>query len=326
MPSYTAVDQEASTPSHAQPSDDEGSVNEHFLRTFGSDSEDDADWMDDRQPPPASTAGTSNATPTEESERRGWSNIFARLYKKKVESGHSDGVFNNLTVKSEGQEVHTGEDELDEEPPTYDEAAADATPSYWETTIMTSDWSSEVLVGDMPVGSPMHFAWNMLISATFNFVGFIITYLFHTTHAARAGSIAGFGCTLIQSSYSFDISEPSPSPPADEFTPDDPNSFDGTPSGGTFHAPQGYQADVPADGDGRTTWISRIVFVMGCIMVIRGLAEYIHAQVIKKRIMRYNNSNSSNDESEEAEDMDVDTPGINDSNEPAAMHRPTESV
>lgn len=40
--------------------------------------------------------------------------------------------------------------------------------------------------------------WNMLVSVSFQFVGFLLTYLLHTTHAARLGSRAGLGVTLIQ--------------------------------------------------------------------------------------------------------------------------------
>ena len=38
----------------------------------------------------------------------------------------------------------------------------------------------------------------MLISLSFNFVGFLLTYLLHTTHAAKYGSRAGLGVTLLQ--------------------------------------------------------------------------------------------------------------------------------
>ena len=41
----------------------------------------------------------------------------------------------------------------------------------------------------------------MLVSCSFQFVGFLLTYLLHTTHAAKNGSRAGLGITLIQ--YSF---------------------------------------------------------------------------------------------------------------------------
>lgn len=38
----------------------------------------------------------------------------------------------------------------------------------------------------------------MLVSVAFNFLGFVLTYLLHTTHAAKFGSRAGLGVTLIQ--------------------------------------------------------------------------------------------------------------------------------
>lgn len=41
----------------------------------------------------------------------------------------------------------------------------------------------------------------MLVSMSFQFVGFLLTYLLHTSHAAKHGSRAGLGITLIQ--YSF---------------------------------------------------------------------------------------------------------------------------
>lgn len=44
----------------------------------------------------------------------------------------------------------------------------------------------------------LSFAWNLLISMTFQYVGFMLTYLMHTTHAAKYGSRAGLGITLIQ--------------------------------------------------------------------------------------------------------------------------------
>ena len=42
------------------------------------------------------------------------------------------------------------------------------------------------------------FAWNLLISVSFQFVGFLLTYLLHTTHAAKLGARAGLGLTLVQ--------------------------------------------------------------------------------------------------------------------------------
>jgi hypothetical protein len=47
------------------------------------------------------------------------------------------------------------------------------------------------------------FLQNALISVSFQFVGFILTYVLHTTHAAKLGSRAGLGITLIQ--YGFNL-------------------------------------------------------------------------------------------------------------------------
>lgn len=42
------------------------------------------------------------------------------------------------------------------------------------------------------------FCLNIFVSFFFQFVGFLLTYLLHTSHAAKFGSRAGLGLTLIQ--------------------------------------------------------------------------------------------------------------------------------
>ncbi|KAJ2972597.1 hypothetical protein NUW54_g12231 [Trametes sanguinea] len=56
----------------------------------------------------------------------------------------------------------------------------------------------EVVIDGLPTGSLFSFLWNLLVSISFQFVGFLLTYLLHTTHAAKLGSRAGLGITLIQ--------------------------------------------------------------------------------------------------------------------------------
>ncbi|CDS01779.1 hypothetical protein [Sporisorium scitamineum] len=138
-----------------------------------------------------------------------------------------DGVFANLSAKPErrrrghnaGATDDRGDDddlEDDIQPPTYEIAAADAVPQYWETTILGGShhplarglgWTpggahvgaiEDLIVEGLAVGNFFGFAWNLLVSMTFQFVGFLLTYLLHTTHAARCGSRAGLGATLIQ--------------------------------------------------------------------------------------------------------------------------------
>jgi Protein of unknown function (DUF2370) len=93
------------------------------------------------------------------------------------------------------------EDSRPEAPPSYASAQADAVPPYWETTVhapFAPGAIGEMIVDSLPTGSLFSFLWNMLVSISFQFVGFLLTYLLHTTHAARLGSRAGLGVTLIQ--------------------------------------------------------------------------------------------------------------------------------
>ena len=55
-----------------------------------------------------------------------------------------------------------------------------------------------MIIDDLPSGSIFTFVANLFTSFFFQFVGFLLTYLLHTTHAAKFGSRAGLGLTLIQ--------------------------------------------------------------------------------------------------------------------------------
>jgi Protein of unknown function (DUF2370) len=93
------------------------------------------------------------------------------------------------------------EDARQEAPPSYASAQADAVPPYWETTVhapFTPDSIGEMVIDSLPTGSLFSFCWNLLVSVSFQFIGFLLTYLLHTSHAARLGSRAGLGITLIQ--------------------------------------------------------------------------------------------------------------------------------
>ncbi|KAG6833891.1 hypothetical protein H0H87_007902 [Tephrocybe sp. NHM501043] len=122
---------------------------------------------------------------------------------------NNDGVFANVTAKpTRPMTIQDGDDTLvvpeetrAEAPPSYASAQADAVPPYWETTVhapFTPGSIGEIIVDNLPTGSLFSFMWNMLVSISFQFVGFLLTYLLHTTHAAKLGSRAGLGVTLIQ--------------------------------------------------------------------------------------------------------------------------------
>ncbi|KAJ8086787.1 hypothetical protein PM082_005612 [Marasmius tenuissimus] len=128
----------------------------------------------------------------------------------------NDGVFANVTAKpsrpvtvQEGDETYiVPEDSRAEAPPSYSSAQADAVPPYWETTVhapFSGDTAGEMIIDSLPTGSLFSFLWNMLLSISFQFIGFLLAHLLHTTHAARLGARAGLGVTLIQ--YGFALRE-----------------------------------------------------------------------------------------------------------------------
>lgn len=121
----------------------------------------------------------------------------------------NDGVFANVSAKptapvriTEGDDTYiVPEDSRAEAPPSYQSAQQDSVPPYWDNTVhaaFSPEIAGEMLVDAMPTGTVFSFMWNMLVSISFQFVGFLLTYVLHTTHAARLGSRAGLGVTLIQ--------------------------------------------------------------------------------------------------------------------------------
>ncbi|KAL0954815.1 hypothetical protein HGRIS_003760 [Hohenbuehelia grisea] len=122
----------------------------------------------------------------------------------------NDGVFANVMAKPQPGRVITTEDgdvrvvpedSVKEAPPSYADAQADAVPPYWETTVHAPaalEAGEFMIIDDLPSGSFWIFGLNMFISFFFQFVGFLLTFLLHTSHAAKYGSRAGLGLTLIQ--------------------------------------------------------------------------------------------------------------------------------
>lgn len=83
---------------------------------------------------------------------------------------------------------------------SYADAQADSVPPYWETTVHAppTDPDAPLIIDDLPTGRPWSFFANLFFSFFFQFIGFLFTYLLHTSHAAKYGSRAGLGLTLIQ--------------------------------------------------------------------------------------------------------------------------------
>ncbi|KAK0610617.1 hypothetical protein B0T17DRAFT_593730 [Bombardia bombarda] len=196
----------------------------------------------------------------------------------------TDGVFSNLAAKPER---NAGEKE--ELPPTYEQAAADAAPPYWETTILAPGLggSDEVYIDGMPVGSVFSFVWNGMISMSFQLVGFLLTYLLHSTHAAKNGSRAGLGITLIQ--YGFYMKGGSDgsstgggggggaASPGDGYaTPPDPNSHDFDPN--TVNDDGNGSGGGGMGSLGDSDWVAYILMIVGWFILIRALSDYFKAR------------------------------------------------
>ncbi|KAF5363649.1 hypothetical protein D9756_000493 [Leucocoprinus leucothites] len=213
----------------------------------------------------------------------------------------NDGVFANVTAKptaptriQEGDNTYlVPEDAGNDAPPSYQTAQADAVPPYWETTVhapFSPDSAGEMIIDSLPTGSVFSFLWNMLVSVSFQFVGFLLTYLLHTTHAARLGSRAGLGITLIQ--YGFALRErldeetgrqqpwrDNALPPPPFTTGGDSDPFLGDHRGFNFTSPTS-SGPIPDDqtvswvGDATTEWLSFFLMTVGWFILLTSLLGF----------------------------------------------------
>lgn len=134
----------------------------------------------------------------------------------------------------------------------------------------------------MPVGSIFSFVWNAMISMSFQLVGFLLTYLLHSTHAAKNGSRAGLGITLIQ--YGFYMKGSSGTDGGNMggdgggyASPPDPNSHD--------FDPNSVSGDGNGDGNGggisdmaSSEWVAYILMIVGWFILIRAVSDYLRAR------------------------------------------------
>ncbi|KAL9596190.1 MAG: hypothetical protein Q9219_005976 [cf. Caloplaca sp. 3 TL-2023] len=215
----------------------------------------------------------------------------------------NDGVFANLSAKPE-----RGEKQEEEKPPSYEAAAADATPPYWETTtILAPGLSSpdEVYVDGLPVGSLFSFIWNGMISMSFQIVGFLLTYLLHTTHAAKNGSRAGLGITFIQYGFYMRGSAPAgrvqPSASGEGFAqPSDPNSIDFDPNAVGDSAVAAAAAAMATSNQNAATsgahstfssianseWLAYALMIVGWFILIRAVSDFFKARRHEQLVLR----------------------------------------
>jgi hypothetical protein len=134
-----------------------------------------------------------------------------------------------------------------------------------------------------------------MISMSFQLVGFLLTYLLHTTHAAKNGSRAGLGITLVQ--YGFYMRSSAtrgaiPVPDDPQYVqPVDPNNPDFDPSkvGDSVAAVAAMaKTQAAAAVESQTTggiasiasseWFAYALMIVGWFILIRAVTDYFKAR------------------------------------------------
>src|SRR4051812_47859815 len=134
-----------------------------------------------------------------------------------------------------------------------------------------------------------------MISMSFQLVGFLLTYLLHTTHAAKNGSRAGLGLTLVQYGFYMRSSAsgkddtgnpgqfanaPPPNPNSHNF---DPNTV-GDAAAAAAGAVAGGASDSSGGGGGglssiaSSDWISYALMIVGWFILIRAVSDFLRAR------------------------------------------------
>ncbi|KAI8804893.1 hypothetical protein BJ742DRAFT_741835 [Cladochytrium replicatum] len=176
-----------------------------------------------------------------------------------------DGVFGHLAAKPDAPSAGKVFQEI--EPPSYAEAVHDPTPPYIETTIISGfGEDGDVIIEGMPVGHFLAFFVNMMVSMSFDTIGFLLTALLATSHAAKHGSRAGLGITLIR--YGFNFKALSIDDELEQYKYYDPDT---PPS----------REDLQAQNE----WTAYILFLLGFFMLFHANAEFLRIQRLKSIIL-----------------------------------------
>lgn len=132
-----------------------------------------------------------------------------------------------------------------------------------------------------------------MISMSFQLVGFLLTYLLHTTHAAKNGSRAGLGITLVQFGFGFRSATLNPGGgsndnPNSDFNggvPNDPNSHNFNPddvaSGSGGDAAGGAAASVTG-----SDWLAYGLMIVGWFILIKSVSDFIRARRHEQLILQ----------------------------------------
>ncbi|KAI9477554.1 hypothetical protein LPJ78_000007 [Coemansia sp. RSA 989] len=175
----------------------------------------------------------------------------------------TDGVFANMSAKPD-LHMDYGDKDTNEPLPTYQDIygpQSSAAPPYFEAAVISVGDEDELLVEGMPVGSIGVFLVNMVVSTAFQIVGYMLTFLLHTSHAARNGSLAGLGITFMN--FGFYIRTHLGQPLE---IPDDHK--------GPMHQDPDYDTDTPLDNK----YFAYLLLVIGAGIFIKAVFDYIRVR------------------------------------------------
>lgn len=122
-----------------------------------------------------------------------------------------------------------------------------------------------------------------MISMSFQLVGFLLTYLLHTTHAARNGSRAGLGITLVQYGFYMKSGGTDKAPSTTASPPPDPNAHDFDPSQ-VASATEG--SDDSSDGVVSNDWLAYALMIVGWFILIRAVSDFLKARRHEKLVLQ----------------------------------------
>jgi hypothetical protein len=128
-----------------------------------------------------------------------------------------------------------------------------------------------------------------LISMTL-IVGFLLTYLLHTYHAAKNGSLFGLGVLLVQ--YGFYMkgsglidSAPAPGEDPQYSSPPDPNSHNFDPNQ-IVNGGDGTQAAGGISSITSSEWLGYAMMVVGWFILIRAVSDFLRAKRHERLVLQ----------------------------------------
>ncbi|KAJ2661713.1 hypothetical protein IWW48_002259 [Coemansia sp. RSA 1200] len=175
----------------------------------------------------------------------------------------TDGVFANMSARPDPSLLGYDDKAPNEPLPTYQDIygpQSSSAPPYFETAVISVGDEDELLIEGLSVGSIGVFLVNMVVSTAFQVVGYMLTFLLHSSHAAKDGSLAGLGITFMN--FGFYIrthlgqgfeDDPKPRPPG---------------GGGAE------DSDTPLDN----AYFAYLLMVIGVVIFVKAVFDYVRVR------------------------------------------------